>query len=85
MMQQSILAQEAGVYSEIPDRLGVSVTMAELFHGSVGECLRMVRGYAAGRRCALHIETVDGMVRLDPADIDLALQSLDQNGPPEHG
>lgn len=75
-MLNSILAREAGVYSEIPDRLGVSFTTAELFHGSVGDCLRMVGSCPAAQRDALHIETVDGMVHLDAVDIEEALKCL---------
>lgn len=76
MMLDSILACEAGVYREIPDALGVSFTTAELFHGSVGECLHMIGACSAPQRDALHIETVDGMVHLDAAEIEEALRQI---------
>ena len=76
MVLNSILACEAGVYRETPDRLGVSFTTAELFHGSVGECLSAIGTYPTPQRRALHIETVDGMIHLDPAEIKQALRQL---------
>ena len=75
-MLNPILAREAGVYREIPDRLGVSFTTAELFHGSVGDCLRAISRFSAVQRDTLHIETVDGMVHLEAAEIDEALRQL---------
>ena len=82
MMLDSILAREAGVYREIPDALGVSFTTAELFHGSIGECLHMVGACSAAQRHALHIETVDGMVHLDAAEIEEALRQIEAGEAP---
>jgi hypothetical protein len=82
MMLDSILAREAGVYREIPDALGVSFTTAELFHGSIGECLRMIGTCSAAQRDALHIETVDGMVHLDAAEIEEALRQIEAGETP---
>jgi hypothetical protein len=83
MMLDPILACEAGVYCEMPDRLGVSFTTAELFHGSLADCLRMVGRYSAARRDGLHIETVDGMIHLDAGEIEEALKCLCDE-PPAH-
>jgi len=73
MMHPEILAREAGVYTELSDRLGISFTTSELFHGSVADCLRMLGGYPRPARAAAYIETVDGIIRLDPVDIDAVL------------
>jgi hypothetical protein len=73
MMHPEILAREAGVYSEQADALGISFTTIELFHGSVADCLHMLGAYAPSTREGAFIETLDGAIRLDPADIDAVL------------
>jgi len=73
MMDPETLAREAAVYIELPDRLGISFTTRELFHGRVSDCLRMIGGYPLARRSVAYIETVDGAIRLDPADIEALL------------
>lgn len=75
MMHPQILALEAGVYSELSDGLGISFTTSELFRGSVAECLHVLGGYPPAARAAAYIETVDGTIRLDPADIGILLAS----------
>lgn len=73
MMHAEILAREAGVYTELPDGLGISFTTSELFHGSLADCLRMLGACAPPARGDAYIETVDGAIRLEPADIAAVL------------
>jgi hypothetical protein len=73
MMHPEILACEAGVYTEQADALGISFTTHELFHGSIGDCLRMLGRYSPAARAGAYIETVDGAIRLEPGDIEACL------------
>ena len=72
-MQKDILNEEAGVYAELADRIGVSFRTTELFHGSISDCLAMLSDYAGRERADVYIESVDGTIRLNPADIEKAL------------
>lgn len=73
MIYEEILTCEAGVYTETADAIGISFTTAELFHGSIADCLHMLSHYGAHARARLYIETVDGLIHLDPAEIEAAL------------
>ncbi len=72
-MHKDILQQEAGVYAETADGISVSFRTTELFHGSIGDCLTMLRRYAVPARAAVYIESIDGLIRLEPAEIEKAL------------
>ena len=71
MVHHEILAREAGVYTDTADPLGVSFTTARLFHGTLADCLAMLRRDPA--RMSAYIETLDGEIHLDPADIAVLL------------
>jgi len=76
MMDQEILARAAGVYTDTADPLGVSFTTARLFHGTLADCLAMVRRHSDPASANTYIETEDGEIHLEPSDIAAMLGEL---------
>ena len=76
MMHQEILSREAGVYTDTVDPLGVSFTTARLFHGTLADCLAMVSRDFGPDSANTYIETADGEIHLEPADIAAMMGEL---------
>lgn len=83
-MLEPILHQPASVFEDDPDPIGISFRTNALFHGSLGDCLEMLRCVPAAARAHAYIETIDGLTRLEPQDICSALDPEPDDRPGAH-
>jgi hypothetical protein len=60
----------AAIFEDTASLAQLSYAVRMHFEGSLRECVRLLKGWSAEARAKVYVETDNGMLHLDPPDIE---------------
>ena len=70
----------AAIFEDTASLAQLSYAIRMHFEGSLRECVRLLKGWSAEARARVYVETDDGLLHLDPPDIEDVIAAERRNG-----
>jgi hypothetical protein len=71
----------AAIFEDTASLAQLSYAIRMHFEGSLRECVRLLKGWSAEARARVYVETDDGLLHLDPPDIEDAIAADGRDRP----